>query len=714
MPKKITLNAETFDVPLGKLVLSPRNVRKTYAPEDIEDMAASIRAPGRGLLQNLGVTEQLDEAGEPTGSWEVVAGGRRLRALKLLAERKYLPANVPIPCRKVARDLAIDASLEENERRQALHPADAYEAYAALHKDGRGLGVEEIAARHNTTPHSVRQRLRLGTVAPALLDAYRAGALDLDHVMAFAVTEDREAQMRAFTELAEWQRTPAAIRRVLTQPHVPATDRRALLVGLDAYQAAGGRVQRDLFTEDGGGWLTDVALLERLVGERMQQAAERVAAEGWKWVSTDPPTPAECWRMRRVWPSRVALSEADEARREELAIRLEGLEAEHPHGFEDAPEEIAAEAASVEEELAALEAKQSAYDPGDVARAGATIALIHGGTLRIDRGYVRPEDEPRREPAAEAVEDDAAGTGSDDGTESGSGDAEAGRDVPGVTRFGTPAHPSSGARDEAVARRSVPEGVGREAAGGALSAVLQAELEAHRTLGLRAEIARQPELALRVAVHGLATAAFYNQWGAQWGGTVANFYASMASQVSYPALTDSPARRAAERAEAEQRDKLPEQHADLWPWLEGQDVPALLALLAVCVARKADAGGKDWTTEAGARTTQARAAAAAGLDMREWWGATRDSYFDRVTKAHILDAVREGAGAEAARRIDGMKKEGMAANAEAALAGKGWLPKLLRVPSGSGSQTETETEADAGPRTEQAEAATSAFAAAAE
>ena len=101
--------------------------------------------------------------------------------------------------------------------------------------------------------------------------------------------------------------------------------------------------------------------------------------------------------MRRVWPHKAALSEADEARRGELAERLEGLEAEYPHGFEDAPEEVAAGAAPIERELAALDAKESAYDPEDVARAGATIALIHGGTLRIDRGYVRPEDEPRRE-----------------------------------------------------------------------------------------------------------------------------------------------------------------------------------------------------------------------------------------------------------------------------------------------------------------------------
>ena len=54
----------------------------------------------------------------------------------------------------------------------------------------------------------------------------------------------------------------------------------------------------------------------------------------------------------------------------------------------------------VPEEFRALGYEPAFWDPEDVARAGATIALIHGGTLRIDRGYVRPEDEPQPEPAA--------------------------------------------------------------------------------------------------------------------------------------------------------------------------------------------------------------------------------------------------------------------------------------------------------------------------
>ena len=106
----------------------------------------------------------------------------------------------------------------------------------------------------------------------------------------------------------------------------------------------------------------------------------------------------------------------------------------------------------------------------------------------------------------------------------------------------------------------------------------------------------------------------------------------------------------------------------------------LLGLLAVCVARTADAGRADWTTPHGAGTIHARVATAAGLDMRQNWTATREGYLGRVPKALILDAVREGAGTSAAARLAGTKKKVIAADAAALLDGTGWLPAVLHVP----------------------------------
>ena len=657
MAKKVILNADVFTVPLNKLALSPKNVRKTYVAAEIEELAASIAAPGRGLIQNLGVSEQVDDEGAPTGMWEVIAGGRRFRALMLLVERKRLAASAPIPCRRIEDKNAVDTSLAENEDRKALHPADAYEAFAELHNNGKGVGVEEIAARFGVSAHIVRQRLRLGTVSPIIMAAYREGKMTLDHVMAFTVTEDHDAQERAFADLQDWQRTPQAIRRVLTQAGIPAHDPRVRLVGLGAYQAAGGQLQRDLFTEDGGGWLTDVALLERLAGERIQAAADDVRAEGWKWVVTDSVSARTAYyASRRIWPVMTPLSEADEARRFKLAERLDDLAAEHPYGIEDAPEDVQADMQAVQAELDALDDRERAYRLEDVALAGAAVVLTSDGTLLVERGLIRPEDEPQPEPIPEEQAEDHGLKDDDTGDE----DAEVDEQDPdGTEQAASFASPEPARTDKAPA----------------LPFELDAELTAHRTAALRVEIMRQPDLALRVLAHSLATTAFYGPYLA----TVARLGSPYASSYTAGAVgTDSPARLAIIAAEDEQRAKLPDDHAALWAWLQDQDVPTLHGLIAVCVGRVADPGKEDWTD---ARQGAAQVATAAGLDMRQWWTATQDSYFGRVTKAGILAAVREGAGEAAAHRIGDMKKEAMAANAEVLLSGKGWLPARLRVPT---------------------------------
>ena len=444
---------------------------------------------------------------------------------------------------------------------------------------------------------------------------------------------------------------------------IPAHDPRARLVGLDAYQAAGGQVQRDLFTEDGGGWLTNLPLLERLAGERIQAAADRVQAEGWKWVTTDPSATRIVWyNTRRVWPETVTLPEADLARRAELVERLDGFAADYPYGVEDAPEDVQAEVQAVQAELDTFEDRERAFRLEDMARAGAMVMLAGDGTLTVERGFVRPEDEPQPEPAIEDPAEAATHMQDEAGDEDGiTGEVPDGNGPVAATIAPTPAP-----EDKAPA----------------LPADLDAELSAHRTAALRAEIMRQPDLALRVLVHGLATTAFYGPYMA----TVARVgYAHGMAHGIGGVEAGSPARQAITAAEDEQRAKLPNDQAALWGWLQSQDVPVLHALIAVCVGRVSDAGGGDWTD---ARHTAAQVAQAAGLDMRQWWTATRDSYLGRVTKAGIMAAVRDGAGESAVHRIQDMKKDAMAANAETLLAGKGWLPARLRMPGALDAVTE--------------------------
>jgi len=642
----------TTEISLAKLTPSPANVRRTGAGAGIEALAASIQA--HGLLQSLVVRPKLDANGQATDRYEVVAGARRLAALKLLAKQKRVSKGLIISCRVLDEKGVVgsEASLAENVVRVDMHPADQFEAFAGLHVGG--AGIEDIAARFGVSAHTVRQRLRLAVVSPALIQAYRDEALTLDHLTAFAVTEDQAAQERVFGQLQAWQRNSDTIRRLLTHALVPATDRKAIFVGLDVYTAAGGTVQRDLFSEDRGGWIADIALLERLVAERMEREAEAIRAEGWKWVAIGQEAQAAAWNLRRVWPSKVALSPEDEQRRDELANRNDDLAEAHNRSADDLPEEVAAELDGIEAELAALDGKQEVYRAEDLARAGVVVTLAVDGSLQVERGYVRPEDEARPEP----VTPDENGAEADGTGETGTVESA------GETPIGGTVTPLRG---EAEPEDKAP----------ALSAVLLAELEAHRTAGLQAAIAGQPELALRVMLHGLATDAFYQRYS----GTVASFHSNPPALASAcPGIADSPARQAMAAAEGAWRTRLPQEHGALWGWLQDQDAAALLGLLAVCVAHTANAGSRAWTTPEGSACVAAQVATAAGLDMRQCWTATKESYLGRVPKALILEAVREGAGAGVAGRIASSKKEIMVADAAVLLDGKGWLPAVLRIP----------------------------------
>ena len=125
--------------------------------------------------------------------------------MKLLAKQKRIGKGAPIPCRVLDGDGVdgAEASLAENVVRLDMHPADQFEAFAALHQHGEGLGIVDIAARFGVSAHTVRQRLRLAVVSPALVQAYRDGLLTLDHMAAFAVTDDQAAQERVHGQLQD-------------------------------------------------------------------------------------------------------------------------------------------------------------------------------------------------------------------------------------------------------------------------------------------------------------------------------------------------------------------------------------------------------------------------------------------------------------------------------------------------------------------------------
>src|SRR5262249_12408323 len=148
----------------------------------------------------------------------------------------------------------------------------------------------------------VRQRLRLGAVSPALLAAYREGKLTLEQMMAFTVTDDHARQEQVWQAL-DWNDGPHFIRRTLTEGQVPSDDRRAVVLGAEVYEAAGGVITRDLFADENGGYFADAALLDKLVAAKLEQEAQTVRAEGWAWVMVSPEFDHRATSdMRRVYP----------------------------------------------------------------------------------------------------------------------------------------------------------------------------------------------------------------------------------------------------------------------------------------------------------------------------------------------------------------------------------------------------------------------------
>ncbi len=271
-------------IPLRQLCLSQHNVRTTPASQaDDDSLEASIEA--HGVRQNLNVL--LSGHPEADDAYEVVAGGRRLGALtRLAAAGKIDRDTYPVPCLIMGdKDEIGEISLVENVVRADMHPADQVEAFRGLHEAGHT--VEEIAERFGVTPVTVEKRLRLATVHPDLLQAYRDEELNLEALMAFTVSPDPEAQLTCFKAVeGHYHVNPRSIRSALVEEKLNGGSAAVQFVGVEAYEAAGGTVTRDLFAEndEAGVYIDDPQLLKTLATSKLNEVAAELKKEGWKWV----------------------------------------------------------------------------------------------------------------------------------------------------------------------------------------------------------------------------------------------------------------------------------------------------------------------------------------------------------------------------------------------------------------------------------------------
>lgn len=649
--QKITLSTSR-DIPFNKLLLSQANVRRVKAGVSIEELAEDIAR--RGLLQGLSVRAVTNDAGEETGMFEIPAGGRRFRALELLVKQKRLAKIAPVPCIVRNAGIAEEDSLAENVQRAPLHPLDQFRAFLALRE--KGQSEEEIAAAFFVPVSVVKQRLKLASVSPKLLDIYVEDKLTLDQLMAFTVSSDHERQEQVHERLTQaYDTQPYMIRRMLTEQTVRASDKRALFVGIDAYVEAGGCVLRDLFQADDGGWLQDASLLDLMVAEKLRDVAAEVQAEGWKWTEVAPSFPyGHTFGLRQLRGEQAPLTDEEEATRSALQAELDRLEAEYAD-VDELPENVDARLGEIETALEAVDGRPVQFDAGEIARAGAFISIDGGGSLRIERGFVRPEDEL---PVAPELKSDGGQTGCvDDGTPVTADQVEGDCVIP----QSAPVHDP----DEDEGMKPLPDR-------------LIAELTAHRTVALRHALGEHADVAFLAALHALCVKLFYH-YGLDTCLELDVKSVSFAAQAL--ALADTPSALAINARHQAWREALPSEPEELWDALQTLDTNQRQALFAHCVALSVNAVIEPYNRRPRAIAHADRLAQAVDLDVAgAGWTPTVEAFFGRVTKARILAAVREAKGDSAAERITHMKKGEMAEAAEELLAGTGWLPEPLRTP----------------------------------
>jgi ParB family chromosome partitioning protein len=605
------MTTDIINIPLNKLTAWDGNVRKTQTRGFIEELAASIKA--HGLQQNLIVRKDGK-------NFAVIAGGQRLKALQQLAKAGDIDTGHPVPCKVTAGESdATELSLAENAVRDNMHPADQFEAFRAL--IDKGAPAADVAARFGVSEHVVLQRLKLARVSPAILAAYRSSELNLEQVMAFAISDDHAAQENVLDNLPHHDNSPRTIREALTENDLTASDKRVKYVTLKAYEKAGGATRRDLFTEhEDGIFLLDTALLDKLLAEKLDRAAKSLRSEGWKWVEVHPDFSYE---QRAQFQRRQTELAPLPAKQQAI---LDKLEQEHDTLLEqwhaaDDDQERPERLDELEDMIDKLNDRDEVWPADTLAIAGAIVSIGHDGKTSIDRGLVRPEDAPMK--TAKAT--------------------------------------SSGTNETA------------EAQSPAFSAALIESLTAHRSAAISAELLQRPDIALATVVHALASKILL---GAP---STDNSLEISAAQQSFRSVTDSKALLLIQTEREAWGSRIPGTTADLWSWCLDQHQTVLLDLLAFCSAVTLHAVQMKADKPDNARLSHANALAATlALDMNAWFTPTSENYFSRIAKPQILEALREAKGTAPAPAWDKLKKSELATLAEREIAGKNWLPALLR------------------------------------
>ncbi|WP_052208869.1 ParB/RepB/Spo0J family partition protein [Croceibacterium mercuriale] len=640
-------------IPFNKLVLSDSNVRKTHNSDADEQLSLDIEA--HGLLQNLVVTKA-----KKRGFYAVIAGGRRLRGIGMIVDRGAWEPTVEIECKLLegSEESASEVSLAENFQRLAMTPAEECRAFQHFIKEGDDTAA--VAKRFGQTQRFVDGRLRLAALAEPIFDALASGKITLELAKAYASTDQHDVQLRVFEQLRHsYSQTPDNIRRTIAGQAVAGTDPLALLIGEGAYTAAGGRIERDLFSDVAADSWLDVEIVQRLVGEKMEAEAARLMADlgigcVWPVASTYSYNVKTELKLNAVRLPPAPISEEAALRIDQIHERMEVLvELIDDETAEDS-EARDAEVLAAEKEYEGLETELSELSnpvrvlpeewKGEVGR---FLILSKQGEMVLEPDYYS-EKVLRLE-----TDDSGAITGGS---------------------FSEPA-PRGGDKTPESAEAAAPDGK-------KISQSLFDQLAVQRRNILAASLLGDPGLALDFAIFSLAASEYASDKGTSIS----------AGRPQDPARGDIP-QGTAETMLAEARDALdaswrePKSVVDRFIAFRALDDDAKAAWLAYTVATSLEAK-KGYGSAY--HPVHALLGTLLEIDVPALWRPTSENFFDRISKTQCLAALTDVGGAELAARYAASKKPDLSAACSKLFAGESivepevrdraveWVPPAMR------------------------------------
>jgi len=365
-----------LSIRLSKLVAGRLNPRRVRPERDAHKrLVASIRA--------FGLLEPLLVAKGENGTYPVIAGNRRLAALREVHRGEDLKIDCIL--KDVDGDRAASMSLAENFVREPMHPADEAFAFARLaRKDGKNVAV--IASEFGVSETYVRQRMKLATLAAPVLSALRSGGINLSVAEAFAaVPVDRQEEL--WNQTGGHPRHAQHVRNLIEHAWIAASHAMFDIAAIEASS-----ISHDLF---GGSLLIERTAFMRAQAEAIEAERTRLTEEGWKEavVCERSEVQDRLYAMDEAEPQYDPATTAKLARLQE---RREKIEAREIETEEDDKRITEALAKLNEREQEIIKGKTASYPEEVKARGTAFLILSPDG--RVERHYRLPRGKKNTNP----------------------------------------------------------------------------------------------------------------------------------------------------------------------------------------------------------------------------------------------------------------------------------------------------------------------------